>query len=101
MVKPTQLVGDWMSEPRETEFGRCTFEISFRADGEVNATMRPASGGEPISKRGKYSLHKGNLVSQVFNGGRPVPISIEGGTLIINISGEPPDRLKRKESGKP
>jgi hypothetical protein len=99
-MKMAQLVGDWISEPRETEFGRCTFEITFRADGEVEATMRPTLGGEPISKRGKYSLQKGTLVSQIFNGGQPVPISIEGDTLIINTPGEPPGRLKRKEDRK-
>ena len=100
-VKTTQLVGDWISGPRETEFGRCRFEITFTADGEVKATMRPTSGGEPISTRGKYSLHKGSLVSRVFNGGQPVPIAIEGDTLVINTPGEPPDRLERKEGGHP
>src|SRR5689334_18258063 len=96
LIKTKELLGVWTSEPSQTEWGMCTFEISFEPNGVFGFKMRSISGGEPLSRTGKYALKKGRLVSDVLNNGQAVPISIKGDTLTISIQGESETRFKRK-----
>jgi hypothetical protein len=49
----------------------------------------------PSKSEGKYILNGNMLITQLFNNGNPVPISLENDTLIIQGPGEPPMRFNR------
>ena len=95
-VKTTQLVSVWTNNPTQTEWGLCTMEINFQPNGDLGFTLRPAEGEGSISRNGRYSLHRGNLVSDVLNHGQPIPFEIQEDTLVIKVPGETPARFKRK-----
>ena len=95
-VNTAEVIGDWITGPTDTEWGSCIVEITLSLDGNLKWEVRPTSGGQPIVENGKSSLHKGNLVSDMLNGGKPLGISVEGETLLLERPGEGVYRFKRK-----
>lgn len=95
-VNTTQLLGDWTTGPTETEWGSCIVEITLRPNGSIRWAVRPTSGADPIVEDGKYALLKGKLISDLLNEGKPIPVSIEGATLVMKRPGEPAYQFQRK-----
>jgi hypothetical protein len=92
-----RLVGTWLSEPIQTEWGPAAFELTFQKDGHLKFSMlSPTGAGPGLTREGKYKVSKGQLVSEVFDKGQPAAASFDGRELIIDTASESPWRFKRK-----
>jgi hypothetical protein len=89
------LVGDWKSEPTDSEWGRVQFIVSLKENGKVEIEMMPVEGGKGIVTRGSYQIRGSYLTSDVIGGKEPVKIWFEGDKLIVDTETDPPRRFEK------
>lgn len=93
--KSERLVGSWVSEPTNTEWGKVIIKFDFRSDGTLDSMINSVDGGEGLSRHGIYSVKSGRLVSDMMGRGEPVKFWFDGADLIIATATDPPRRFKR------
>lgn len=94
------LIGDWKSEPADSEWGRVQFMVSFKENGQVEIEMMPVEGGKGIVTRGTFQIRGSNLTSDVIGGKEPAKIWFEGEKLIIDTTTDPPRRFEKLAQGR-
>jgi hypothetical protein len=92
------LIGNWMTEVRETKSGPMTFVFRFANDGTMEALARPAegSGAKELRRNGMYQLVGDQLMSPAINEGQPVNVWSQSGTLILKFDAALIFELKRQ-----
>ncbi len=95
---PSQIIGTWTSNVRDTLHGAMWFEFRVGEDGSFEVTGTPtAPTTEKVFQRsGPYLLQGNQLVSPAINEGRPVQVGLETGDLVVKIDEELEFRLRRK-----
>jgi hypothetical protein len=87
LSEPSEIVGIWKSEVRDTKHGPMTFEFRIGRDGMMKVTGTPANGSEAEAflRNGPYKLDGEQLVTPTLNKGQPVHVRLQAGRLILTI----------------
>jgi len=62
---PARIVGEWTSEPFESQVGKATQTFCFRADGTLAVRTETQAG--PLSNSGTYVLEAGRITVKLAN----------------------------------
>ena len=91
------LVGTWVSEERDTKYGRMSFEFRFGADGHLEVIGTPAAaGGGEYRRSGPYRAGEARLVTPALNEGQPIQATLHEGRLTLRIDETLSLRLRRE-----
>jgi hypothetical protein len=95
---PDGIIGIWVSDERDTNRGRTSFEFSIKSDGTLDVLGRPLDGAveKEFRRHGPYRLDGNKLITPALNEGQPVQVWLEGGHLMLVIDHDLNFRLRRK-----
>jgi hypothetical protein len=83
-----ELVGTWISEVRDTEWGPLRFEFRFDENSRFSVTATPAESSETdrYDRGGPYRLENNMLITPALNEGQPVHVELRESRLVLTIS---------------
>src|SRR5438552_1135991 len=95
---PSEIVGVWVSDERDTNRGRMSFTFSISSDGNLDVLGTPLDGAaeKEFHHHGSYRLDGNSLVTPALNLGQPVQVWLEDGHLVLVIRDTVKFRLRRK-----
>jgi hypothetical protein len=82
-----ELLGDWVSEERQTIQGPMRFVFRLGRDGRLEITGTPTGPEAPdvYHRSGTYRLDGDSLVSPAINQGQPAHLALRDGRLTLTI----------------
>ena len=93
----TYIIGDWQSEPKETEWGIIKIQASFYSNHTFKVENYFEKKLDPVVIEGKYRLENSKLYCDSWNKGNPITVSNENNQLILRIDNDDPVVLSRVE----
>lgn len=98
MKSEEPLVGVWISDSTETEWGPARVRLQFRSNGLLEVSMMAPTGDDVLegTAEAKYSVKNKRIISDAINKGKPVQFQLEAEVLVICGESEPAIRLKRQ-----
>jgi hypothetical protein len=93
------IIGNWLSDERQTAWGPMRFEFRFGVDTQLDVMGTTSSAGTNgvYERHGAYRLTNAILITPALNEGEPVRISLRDDQLTIKIDDTLEFRLKRRD----
>ena len=99
MKSKERLVGVWISDQTETEWGPAKLRLQFSADGKLAVSMIPPTGSSkpgPGAAEADFEVRGRHLISDAINKGKAVEFRFDGEFLVIGGESGLAMRLKRE-----